>query len=85
MAKQKTNNDLSTQVNSLNTKVEVLLEKMTNVDKKTDIIDDKLSKDYATKEWVDLEYGQTKKFVLGLVTLVLTAVGLALIYLVVKK
>ena len=41
----------------------VMLNKLTNVEKKVDNIDVKLAQDYATREWCEAKYGQTTKLV----------------------
>lgn len=59
-----------------NQSIELLNQKVDYVVEKVNKIEDKLDKNYASKEWVDAEYGQTKKivnailvtFALGIVT-----------------
>jgi hypothetical protein len=53
----------------------------------TDVKDikQKLEGEYATKEWVDAQYGQTRKMVTGIAGIILTAVVIALVALVIKK
>lgn len=60
-----------------------LIEKVNNIDSRTKKIDERLERDYATKEWVNSEYGQTKKSVNYVIMLIVTAVIVALIALVV--
>lgn len=60
-----------------------LIEKVNNIDKLTQKIDEKLNRDYATKEWVNSEYGQTKKAVNYVMMLIGTAVIVALLALVI--
>lgn len=63
----------------------ITLEKMANVEKKLDLIGGKIDKEYATKEWVNLEYGPTKKIVNYILMLFGTAVVVALASLVIRK
>jgi hypothetical protein len=74
-----------TQLNKISIDVGVMLNEMIDIKSDIKVINDKLSSNYATKEWVDLQYGQTKKLVQGMAALILTAVILALIALVVQK
>lgn len=74
-----------TQLNKISIDVGVMLSEMIDIKSDIKVINDKLSSNYATKEWVDLQYGQTKKLVQGFAALILTAVILALIALVVQK
>jgi hypothetical protein len=73
------------QLNKISIDVGVMLSEMIDIKSDIKVINDKLSSNYATKEWVDLQYGQTKKLVQGFAALILTAVILALIALVVQK
>lgn len=75
----------ASQLNKISIDVGVMLSEMIDIKSDIKVINDKLSSNYATKEWVDLQYGQTKKLVQGFAALILTAVILALIALVVQK
>ncbi len=57
----------------------VLLTKMSSVEKKVEEIDHKLNSDYATKEWCESQFGQTKKNVNTVIGLIITAVVLGLL------
>ena len=61
----------------------VLLTKMENVEKKVESIDVKLEKDYATKEWCENQFGQTKKNVNMVIGLIITAVVLGVLKLII--
>lgn len=61
----------------------VLLTKMGNVEKKVDEIDHKLNSDYATKEWCENQFGQTKKNVNMVIGLIITAVVLGVLKLII--
>lgn len=78
MKKEITNNQLGTQV-------AVIAEKIENIERTVGEIKNKLERDYATKEWVSAEYGQTKKIVNYILGLFGTAIVLAIIGLVIKK
>lgn len=41
----------------------VILNKITNIERRVESIEDKLEKDYATKEWVESKYGFPTKLV----------------------
>jgi uncharacterized membrane protein YqgA involved in biofilm formation len=64
--------------------VGVILNQMVEVKADIEQIKEKLDSRYATKEWVDMQYGQTKKLVQGMVTVILLAVLGAIVALVVR-
>ena len=57
---EKSNNNI---FNQMAVDQAVMLNKLTNVEKKVDDIDGKLNSEYATKEWCKSEFGQTTKLV----------------------
>lgn len=63
----------------------VILNKVTNLEKKVDAIDEKLSDEYATKEWCVGQFGETTKQVKTIIGLIVTAVIVALLGLVLTK
>ena len=71
--------------NDLNVKLAVLTEKVDNIDTVVKDIKSKLENNYATKEWVISEYGQTKKIVNGLIVTVLVEVLGAILALVILR
>jgi hypothetical protein len=79
---QKNNNDI---FNQMAIDQAVILTKVTNLEKKVDSIDTKLSNEYATKEWCLNQFGETTKQVRTITGIIVTAVVLALIGLVVTK
>lgn len=69
----------------LDKSVAVLGNKMDTLGDDVKDIKQKLEAEYATKEWVDAQYGQTKKLVNGITLTILTTVLLALLGLVIAK
>lgn len=67
--------------NGIETKVAVIMEKMTNIESKVTSIEEKLEGHYVTKE----EFDPVKRIVYGLVSLLLSAIIVALVALVIKK
>lgn len=63
----------------------VILSKVGYIEQEVRGINAKLDAEYATKEWVDAQYGQSKKLINGIAGIILTAVILALVGLVVLK
>lgn len=66
--KQQSNNQISVDI-------AVMAEKVDNIDKVVGNIQDKLEKDYATKEWVEGRFGGTRTAVSG----ILATFGLAIV------
>lgn len=79
------NNDPSLLFQTLDKNVAVVSSKMETIALDVKEIRQKLDGEYATKEWVDAQYGQTKKIVNGIVVTILSAVIVALLALVIKK
>jgi hypothetical protein len=79
---QKNNNDI---FNQMAVDQAVILNKVTNLEKKVDSIDEKLDKDYATKEWCTSQFGETTKQVKTIIGLIVTTVILALLGLVIIR
>ena len=65
--------------------VAVILSEMATVKSDVKDIKTKLENNYATKEWVISEYGNTKKIVNGLIVTVLTEVLIAVLAFVIFK
>lgn len=63
--------------NTAGENLELIAYKIDSVEKKVDNITVKLESDYATKEWCDAQYGQTKKYVNALIATFATAIVLA--------
>lgn len=78
-------NKANTAISNMNTFVAILETKIDNLGTDVKDIKQKLDSNYATKEWVDAQYGQTKKIVNGLLATVASAVLVALLALVIKK
>lgn len=57
----------------------VMVSKITAIEKKIDDIDVKLGSEYATREWCEAQYGQTKKNINMIIGLIITSVVLALL------
>lgn len=73
--------DNTKEINSLTTNMAVAIEKISNIEVKVSNIDSKLERDYVTKE----AFTPVKNLVYGLVSLIMTMVVAALVYLVIKK
>lgn len=71
-------------INKISIDVGVILNQMVEVKADIEKINEKLDSRYATKEWVNMEYGQTKKLVQGMVSVILLAVLGAIVALVVR-
>jgi hypothetical protein len=78
MVKQQTNNQLSVDI-------AVISEKIVNIEKMLTAIQKRLDEDYATKDWCEARYGEPTKQFKAIVSLVLSAVIVAVIGLVIKK
>jgi len=76
--KQQTNNQLSVDI-------AVMAEKVINIEKIVNTIQKDLNEDYATKDWCESHYGEPTRQFKAVVSLVLSTVVLALLYLVIKK
>ena len=83
--KPTTNENLSAQIATVNTNQAVILSQMSDIKEDVKDIKSKLETSYATKEWCENQYGQTKKIVNGMVVVVLLAVLSALVGLVILK
>ena len=83
--KSTTNEALSAQIATVNTNQAVILSQMNDIKEDVKDIKGKLESSYATKEWCESQYGQTKKLVNGIVTVILLAVVGALLTLVIIK
>ena len=73
------------QANDMAISQAVILSKVGYIEQEVRGINQKLDAEYATKEWVDAQYGQSKKLINGIAGIILTAVVLALVGLVVLK
>jgi hypothetical protein len=78
MKRETTNNELAVTVGIIVSKVDRISQDIIEIKQK-------LEHDIATKEWVNSEYGTTRKNVNYIIGLIVTAVVLAVISLVVKK
>ena len=78
---EKTNNNI---FNQMAIDQAVILSKVSRIQTDLDCISTKLEKDYASKEWVNSEYGQIKKGFYGVISLILLAVIGAIVALVLK-
>jgi hypothetical protein len=73
------------EINNLTTNVAVMAEKIINIEKIVNSIQKDLSEDYATKDWCESHYGEPTKQFKAIISLVVSTVVLAVIYLVIKK
>jgi hypothetical protein len=78
MVKQQTNNQLSVDI-------AVMSEKIVNIEKMLTAIQKRQDEEFATKDWCEARYGEPTKQFKAIVSLVLSAVIVAVIGLVIKK
>ena len=78
MPSEKTINDMA--INQA-----VILSKVGYIEQEVKGINSKLDAEYATKEWCEAQYGQSKKLINAVASIILTAVVIALVGLVVVK
>jgi len=78
MPKQQTNNQLSTDI-------AVMAEKIINIEKTVNSIQKKQDEDFATKDWCEARYGEPTKQFKAVISLILSAVIVAIVGLVIKK
>lgn len=67
-----------TDIGQVYTEIAVMAEKISNIERVVADIQSKLDSNYATKEWVNSEYGQTRKIVNATIVTFGTAIILAL-------
>lgn len=77
--------DIQTIVNKMAVEQAVILNKLANIEKRVDSIDEKLDKEYATKEWCEARYGEPTKQFKAIISLILSAVVIAVVGLVIRK
>jgi hypothetical protein len=76
--KQQTNNQLSVDI-------AVISEKIVNIERMLTNIQKRLDEDYATKEWCESKFGEPTRQFKAIISLVVSAVTVAVIGLVIKK
>jgi hypothetical protein len=84
MKKMTSSNQNTKDIGKISIDVGIILKEVADLKADFKVMDNKLDSNYATKEWVELNFGQTKKIVNGLVTVILLAVLGAIVALVVR-
>ena len=76
--KQQTNNQISIDI-------AVMAEKIINIEKIVNHIQKNMAEDYATKDWCESHYGEPTRQFKSVISLILSTVVVAVLYLVIRK